>query len=159
MIESMKSWWSSHSVSERWLMGVLGAAIFVIFLWLGIWRPVEDGLASGWARQGAALDRYGSVRARVEALRTLPAAPGGAQIPVDQLVTQTAAEAGFVLDRVGGQGAGRMSVSIASARTGALLDWLSRLEAAGVGVQTINIVPGTTDGTVAMQAVFQERAR
>ncbi len=52
-----------------------------------------------------------------------------------------------------------MSVSIASARTGALLDWLSRLEAAGVGVQTINIVPGTTDGTVAMQAVFQERAR
>lgn len=159
MIESMKIWWGNHSSSERWLMGVLGAAIFIIFLWLGIWRPVEDGLASGWARQGAALDRYGAVRAKVEALKTLPAARGGAQIPVDQLVTQTAAEAGFTLDRVGGQGAGRMSVSIASARTGPLLDWLSRLEAAGVGVQTINIVPGTTDGTVAMQAVLQERAR
>jgi len=159
MIESMKSWWQGHSGSERWLMGLLGTAIFIVFLWLGIWRPVEDGLASGWTRQGAALDRYGAVRAKVEALKKLPAAPGGAQIAVEQLVTQTAAEAGFTLDRVGGQGAGRMSVSISAARTGPLLDWIARLEAAGVGVQTINIVPGTTEGTVAMQAVFQEQAR
>lgn len=155
MIESFKSWWSAHSVGERRIMGVLGAAILIIVLWLGIWRPVTDGLTSGWQRQGQALDRYGSVRAKVDALKHLPAASSATHTPVDQLVSQTAGEAGFTLDRVGTPGAGRVSVSIASARTGPLLTWLSQLETAGVAIQTINIVPGTTDGTVAVQAVFQ----
>ncbi len=158
MIDNLKNWWHGHSRSERALMGVLGVAIFIVFLWLGVWRPVTSGLDAGWARQGAALDRYGEVRSRVEALKAMPApAAGGARTPMEQLVAQSAAEAGFSLDRVGNQGAGRMSVSIASARSEALLAWLSQVEAAGIGIQTISIVPGATDGTVAMQAVFQER--
>ena len=71
-------------------------------------------------------------------------------------MSQSAAEAGFTLDRVGASGTGR-SVSIASAKTGALLSWLSQIEATGVAVQSISIVPGQTPGTVAVQAVFQDR--
>jgi len=158
MVASFKSWWGAHSTGERWIMGALGTAIFVVFLWLGVWRPVTDGLNAGWERQGQALDRYSSVRAKIDALKHLPAASPAAATPIDQLVSQSAAEAGFTLDRVGTAGAGRMSLSIASARTGPLLGWLSQLEASGVGVQSINIVPGVTDGTVAVQAVLQERA-
>jgi general secretion pathway protein M len=155
MAESIKNWWNAHSAGERWLMGVLGVAIFIVLLWLGIWRPMTDGLSSGWQREAAAQDRYGSVRAKVEALKHMPKPASVSSTPVDQLVNQTAAEAGFTLDRVTTPGAGRISVSIASARTGALLSWLSQLEAAGVGVQSISIVPGSTEGTVSMQAVFQ----
>lgn len=158
MIESLRNWWDGHSVAERALIAVLGVAIAIVILWLGIWRPVEDGLASGWARQGAAVERYGSVRSKVEAMKRL-STPSASGVPLEQLVGQTAAEAGFTLDKVATQGAGRMSVSIASARTGPLLSWLQRLEQAGIAVQTINIVPGSADGTVAVQAVFQESAR
>lgn len=160
MIESLKLWWRAHSAGERGLMAVLGAALLLVFLWLGVWQPVTSGLATGWARQGAALDRHASVADKVAALKRMPAAsaPIGPHQPIDQLVGQSAAEAGFTLDRTGLQGAGRVSIHIAAARMGPLLDWLSRLEAAGIGVQTISIVPGETDGTVTVQAVLQEMA-
>ncbi len=158
MIESVRTWWNTHSIAERSVMAVLGLAIAIVILWLGVWRPVNDGLAAGWARQGAAIERYGAVRSKIEALKRLPGV-GGAPVPLEQMVSQTAAEAGFTLERVATQGAGRMSVSIASARTAPLLAWLSRLEQGGITVQTINIVPGTTEGTLAVQAVFQERGR
>lgn len=156
MIESFKDWWSKHSAAERWLIAVLGLAIAAVFLWLAVWRPVTDGLEAGWARQGAALDRYGSVRAKVAVLSKAAAKPQRVAVPLEQLVSQSATEAGFTLDRVGSGGAG-MSVSIASAKTGPLLAWLSQIEAGGVGIQSISIVPGQTPGTVAVQAVFQDR--
>jgi general secretion pathway protein M len=156
MVGSFGNWWSNHSVAERTLMSLLGIAIAVVLLWLVIWRPVTDGLDAGWARQGAALDRYGSVRDKVAALKALPAAPQRAGLPVEQLVSQSAAEAGFTLDRVGSSGTG-MSVSIAAARTAPLLSWLSQIEAAGIAVQSISIVSGQAPGTVAVQAVFQDR--
>ncbi|GEM_PF-231903 len=159
MIESIKGWWRNHNAGERALMGVLGAAVLLVFLWLGVWRPVSAGLEAGWARQGAALDRLAAVQARVDALKQAPAQDNaqGPRTPIEQLVSQSAAEAGFSLDRVGNQGAGRMSISIGAARMGPLLGWIGQIEGAGVGVQSINIVPGATDGTVAVQAVLQER--
>ncbi|MBO9575221.1 MAG: type II secretion system protein M [Sphingobium sp.] len=157
MIDSMRNWWANHSAGERRLMAGLGILILIVVFWLGVWRPVDEGLATGWARQGAALDRYQSVEAKVAALKRLPAPGQGARTPIEQLVSQTATEAGFTLDRVGSQGSGRMSISIAAAKMNALLGWLSQLEAQGVSVQTISIVPGATDGTVSVQAVLQER--
>lgn len=138
-------------------MAGLAIVIVIVFLWLGIWRPVTNGIVAGWERQGAALDRYASVRAKVTELRERPEQqPEGDRVAIDQLIGQTAAEAGFTLDRANQQGEGRISVNIASARIGPLLQWIADLEGAGVVVQTISIVPGATQGTVAMQAVFQE---
>lgn len=156
MIESFQNWWGKHSTAERSLIVFLGLVVALVFLWLAIWRPVTDGLEAGWTRQGAALDRYGSVRAKVSALKNAPAAPQRSGVPIEQLVSQSATEAGFTLDRVG-SGGGGMSVSIASAKTGPLLTWLSRIEAGGIAIQSISIVPGQTPGTVAVQAVFQDR--
>jgi general secretion pathway protein M len=158
MLTNLTRWWAAHSAGERALMAVLGGAILIVLLWLGVWRPVTSGIETGWARQGAALDRYAAVRARVDALkaRPEPAAAAAAQVPLDQRVGQTAAEAGFTLDRGSAQGSGRMAISIASARMGPLLAWLARLEEAGVRVQTIGITPGATQGTVAVQAVLAE---
>lgn len=156
-MQGFKTWWYNHSAGERRFMAGLAVVAAIVFLWLGIWRPVNDGLDSGWAKQGAALDRYASVRARVAEIRQRPRSEVQAQrVALDQLVGQTAAEAGFSLERASQQGEGRLSVNIASARVGPLLQWIANLETAGITVQTISIVPGATEGTVAMQAVFQE---
>lgn len=157
---ALRNWWANHSEGEQRLMTVLAVLIFGVFLWLGVWRPVEGGLKAGWERQGLALDRYATVRAKVAELRQRPAQRGQAdRAPIDQAIGQSAAEAGFTLDRATQQGAGRMSVSIASARVGPLLQWVSGLERAGISVQTITIAPGATENTVAVQALFQESAR
>lgn len=158
MFAGLRAWWANHSEGERRFMVGLGLVAFGVFLWLGVWRPINGALASGWERQGVALDRYAAVRARVAELRRSPAAeaPRGERVPIDQLIGQSAAEAGFTLDRATLQGEGRMSVNIGSARTGPLLGWIAGLEAGGASVQTISIVPGATEGTVAVQAVFQE---
>lgn len=157
MMQGVLTWWHNHSSGERRLMAALGIIALVIFLWLGVLRPVAGALESGWERQGTALDRYASVRAKVAELRRRPSQRAQAdRVPIAQRVGQSAAEAGFTLDRATEQGAGRMSVNIASARVGPLLEWIAGLEQAGVSVQTISIVPGATEGTVAMQAIFQE---
>jgi general secretion pathway protein M len=157
MMQSMRIWWDNHSLSERRLMAALGIIAVLIFMWLGVWRPINSALAEGWERQGAALDRYASVRDKVAELRKRPATRSQAnRVPLDQLIGQSAAEAGFTLDRAALQGEGRMSVNIGSARVGPLLRWLSTLERASISVQTISIVQGATEGTVAVQAVFQE---
>ena len=157
MLAGMRSWWVGHSLTERRFMMALGIIAAIIFLWLGVWRPVGNGMVTGWERQGLALDRYASVRAKVAELQRRPARQVQAnRVAIDQLIGQSAAEAGFTLDRATLQGEGRMSVNIATARVGALLQWIAGLEEAGVSVQTISIVPGATEGTVAMQGIFQE---
>ncbi|MBN8829315.1 MAG: type II secretion system protein M [Sphingomonadales bacterium] len=156
-MQNIRNWWINHSENEQRFMIALAVIAAAIFLWLGIWRPVENSLASGWERQGAALDRYASVRAKVAELRKRPAQRAQEnRVPIDQLIGQSAAEAGFTLDRATQQGTGRMSVNIASARIGPLLQWIATLEQGGISVQTIAIIPGAAEGTVAMQAVFTE---
>mgnify|MGYP003585311521 CR=1 FL=1 len=157
MFAGMRTWWANHSPGEQRFMTVLGVIIALVFLWLGVWRPVDAGIAAGWERQGTALDRYASVRAKVAELQKRPAQRREAnRVPIDQFIGQSAAEAGFTLDRATSQGQGRMSVNIASARVGPLLQWISTLEGAGISVQTTSIAPGGTEGAVAMQGVFQE---
>ncbi|HWJ68539.1 MAG TPA: type II secretion system protein GspM [Sphingobium sp.] len=157
MTQGMLIWWRNHSLGERRLMAGLGIIAAIIFLWLGVWRPVTGALETGWQRQGVALDRYAAVRSGVADLRRRPSQRAQTEpVPLDQLIGQSAAEAGFTLDRATQQGPGRMSVNIASARVGPLLEWIAGLEQAGISVQTISIVPGATEGTVAMQALFQE---
>ncbi|MBT2187160.1 type II secretion system protein GspM [Sphingobium nicotianae] len=159
-MQALRTWWANHSEGEQRFMVVLGVLIFGVILWLGVWRPIESGLASGWERQGLALDRYASVRAKVAELRQRPAQRNQAnRAPIDQAIGQSAAEAGFTLDRATLQGEGRMAVNIASARVGPLLQWISGLERAGISVQTITMAPGATEGTVAVQAMFQEAVR
>jgi len=160
MLAAFQAWWDNHGTGEKRLMAALAFVALVIFLWLGIWRPITGGLAAGWERQSLALDRYASVRARVADLkRRPPARQQGERVPLDQLIGQSAAEAGFTLDRATQQGEGRIAANIASARVGPLLGWIAGLEQAGVTVQTISIVPGATQGTVAVQAVFVEAAQ
>lgn len=153
-MKELRLWWGGLSGRERRLLSVMLVLVSVVFLWLGVWRPVRWGLDEGWARYGSALDRNASVKAKLALLKALPPATASG-VSIEQAVSQSAVEAGLTLDRSGSQGEGRMTVAVASARSGALLAWLSGLESRGINVETLNITPGGTPGTVAAQAVLR----
>lgn len=156
-MKGLAAWWTGLSGRERRLLTVMLVLFGGVFLWLGVWRPVQDGIASGWARYGAAVDLNASVRGRLAALKGAPPVQR-ADVAIGQAVAQSASEAGLTLDRSAAQGDGRLAITIGSARAGALLAWLSGLEGRGIQVETISMTPGTTPGTVVVQAVLREAA-
>lgn len=158
MIASLKSYWMERSRREQVLLGIMGALFALVILWLGIIRPVDSGLASARGRHAEALERNAQVRAKVEALRRLPRGTTLA-VPLDQLVGQSAGEAGFTLERNQPQGPGRVDIAIASAKPTAFLAWIAALEAQGVTVETLTAQPAPTAGAISVQAVLQAGAR
>lgn len=155
-MSGIAQWWSGLSDRERRLMAVMLAILALFVAWLGVWRPIHSAIDDGWATYGAAVDRNAAVRARLAQLGRLPVRGNAAEaVNVEQFVTQSAAEAGLTLDRSAAQGSGRLAVTIGSARAGALLAWLSALEARGVVVETLSMTPAATPGTVSAQAVLR----
>lgn len=154
MIASLRSYWMERSRREQVLLAIMGALVALVIFWLGIVRPVENGLANARARQAEALERNAHVRAKVQSLRRLPRGPT-LTAPLDQLVGQSAGEAGFTLERNQPQGPGRVDIAIASAKPTAFLAWIAALEAQGVSVETLTAHPSPTAGAISVQAVLR----
>lgn len=157
MMERWKILWMQRSVRERWLLAVMFALVACIILWLGVYRPVEAGLANARADHQLALERKARIAQAVGRLQQ-----GGedkrsliAAAQLEQTVAQSAAEAGFTLERTEARGQGALSIAIASARPGALLSWLAVLERQGALVESITMAPSGASGTVTMQAVVR----
>jgi len=156
MIESMKLWWNGREPRERVLLSIMIALIVLIILWLGIYRPVEAGLRQAALDNLEAAERHADVAHKVELLkRAGKAVRAPSSLPVEQIVGQSAGEAGFTLERVQAQGNDRVDVAIASARSTALLGWISTLEADGVAVERAMISPSGLTGTVSAQLSFR----
>lgn len=160
MMARIRSYWLERSPREQVMLGVMGALLAVVILWLGIARPVESALHDARERHGEAIDRNAAIRVKVKALDNLPrgqgSAPSGA---LDQMIGQSAGEAGFTLERVQPQGPGRVDIAIASARPTALFGWIAGLEAQGVTVETLTAQPAAVAGTVSVQAVLKARGQ
>ncbi|MGV3770227.1 MAG: type II secretion system protein GspM [Sphingobium phenoxybenzoativorans] len=156
MIANLAAWYKELSKREQVLVGIMAVLLAIVILWLGIARPVESGLKSAIERHGAALDRNAAVRVKVASLKALPrGAAARPAAPIAQLVSQSAGEGGFTLERTQEQGPGRVDIAIASIRPKALFTWLSSLEAQGVVVETFSAQPSGTAGAVSMQAVLK----
>ncbi|MBB3981089.1 general secretion pathway protein M [Sphingobium fontiphilum] len=155
MMDSFKAAWAARSPREQWMLGVMFALLALVILWLGIARPVERAWTNSRAAMLAAADANAAIRAKVKMLKQLPAsAPARDGTPMDQLVGQSAAEAGLTLERADAQGADRMDIAMASVRPVALFGWLAGLEAQGIRVETLSARPAPTAGSVAVQAVL-----
>lgn len=153
---SARAWWIALSTREKRLILVMLALVALVVLWLGIIRPVTDGLANARADHLVAIERQATVAAGVEALQ---AARGGGPrplgAPVEQVVAQSAAEAGFTLDTNSAAGPGTTQIRINSARAPALFAWLGGLEQRGVVVDALTVQPGA-NGTVSAQATLRD---
>ena len=155
MMDAVKTMWGERSPREQWMLGVMFALLAVVLLWLGVMglaaaqRSARDALLT-------ATDRNAEMRAKVKLLKTLPrgVTGGSASVGIDQLVSQSAGEAGLTLERAEAQGGARIEIAMASVRPVALFSWLAALEAQGVRVETMSARPSPTAGSVSVQAVL-----
>lgn len=156
MMEQAKIFWNDRSPREQWMLAVMAALLVVVVLWLGLFRPLDAAQRSARDRLLEATDRNASIRAKVKLLKALPAGGGlpARDAAIDQLVGQSAGEAGLTLERAQAQGPGRIDIAIASVRPVALFSWLASLEGMGVRVETMTARPGATAGSVSVQAVL-----
>ena len=160
MMDAVQKLWGERSPREQWMLGVMFALLAVVFLWLGVMRPLASAQRAAHDALIEATDRNAALRTKVKLLKTLPrgtyAGPGG--VAIDQLVGQSAGEAGLTLERAQAQGAGRIEIAMASVRPVALFSWLAALEAQGVRVETMSARPAATAGSVSVQAVLAQGA-
>ena len=109
MMDAVKTMWGERSPREQWMLGVMFALLAVVLLWLGAMglagaqRSARDALLT-------ATDRNAEMRAKVKLLKTLPrgVTGGSASVGIDQLVSQSAGEAGLTLERAEAQGGARI---------------------------------------------------
>ena len=156
MMERMKILWGERSPREQWMLGVMFALLAGIILWLGVMRPLEAAKVSARDALSEATERNAQIRMKVKLLKSLPrnASPASSPMPLDQLVGQSAGEAGLTLERAQAQGSGRIEIAVASVRPVALFSWLASLEEQGVRVETMSARPSPTAGSVSVQALL-----
>lgn len=154
----LKQWWRGRSLREQRLLLVMLALVAVTFLWLGLYRPIQDARAAARARHAEAVIALGEAEAQAAALKALAARPAPPLAgPLAGIVTAAAQEAGFAAATVAPQGERRASVSIPSARPAALLAWIAGLEARGIVVETLS-ARANSDPTLAVDLVLSAAA-
>lgn len=154
MTARLRARWTMLSLRERVLILVMVGLLAVVILWYGLVRPVQDAAARARADHIVAVERAGRVAAAVAVLKGVNGSAPTLIGVLDQVVAQSAAEAGFTLDTANQEGADRMTVAIGAARAPALFAWLSGLEQRGVQVETIIVTP-STGGTVGARATLR----
>ncbi|MES2755713.1 MAG: type II secretion system protein GspM [Pseudomonadota bacterium] len=153
----MSGWrerWAGMTLRERRLILLMLALFAIVVLWFGIIRPVADGQARARADHAIALDRNARVVGLVAALKGGGKAPAALDGALDQVVGQSATEAGFTLDSANLEGADRMTIAIGAARAPALFAWLNGLQTRGIGVETLIVQPAA-GGTVSARATLR----
>lgn len=150
----LRARWAMLSLRERGLILVMLALLVVVIVWLGLIRPVQDGLARARADNIIAVDRAARIEAVAAALKGVRGDAPKLESAIDQVVAQSASEAGFTLDSANLEGPGRLSIAIGAARPAPLFAWLAGLEARGIGVETI-IVDPAAGGTVSARATLR----
>lgn len=154
-MNGLNAWWATRSQREQRLLSVMLGLIALVLIWLLIVRPLGDALDRAKQRHNVAVLALAEARARSN--------PGGARaggpppLPLDALITRTAADAGFTTAQIAGGGPTTARLSLAAARPQALFGWIATLEAQGVRVERLQ-ARANPDRTVAVEAAFSARA-
>ncbi len=154
MTARLKARWAMLSLRERGLILVMVALLALVLLWLGLIRPVQDGLARAEADHVIAVDRAARIGAVAAALKGVRGSPPRLDGAIDQVVAQSAGEAGFTLDSANLEGPDRLSIAIGAAQPAPLRAGRGRLEAGGIGGET-SIVDAGAGGTVSARAMLR----
>jgi general secretion pathway protein M len=155
----LRTWFDGRSLREKRLLLIMLALAAVTLVWAGIVRPVGDALASARTRHADAVERLVRTQVAVEALRSIQARRTRPLTgTLADVVRAAANEAGFALASLDQQAPDRVHVGIQSARAGALVAWLARLERAGVLVDNARLTDNG-DRTVGVDLTLRGRGR
>lgn len=153
----MRTWWIERSLREKRLIAVMCALLVVAVIWLGVIRPLGDGLSSAEQRHADAVIRLGQTQAAVDAIREAQRnRPPPLTGTFADAVRARATEAGFEIASLSEDGPDRVQLAIGGARPAALVPWLARLERGGVLVDTATLTD-KGDRTVGVQLVLKRR--
>ena len=160
MIEAIRIRWQRFTPREKMLVTIMLILAALVFLWLGVLRPLFNGLSDARAEYGAALDRHVRVVNKVAAIKGTPNFRTGYSnpAPLDVVIAQSAGEAGFAVDRNEAKGGAQTDVAIANVRAQAMLRWLAVLEGQGIFADTLAI-QGNEGGTVSLTATFKRAGK
>jgi general secretion pathway protein M len=155
----LRPWFDTRSLREKRLIAAMLALAVLTAIWAGIIRPVGDALSSARERHADAVVRLANTQAALDTLRGIQARRSrpltGSLVDT---VRAAASEAGFVLANLDQQAPDRVHVGIQSARAGALVGWLARLERSGVLVDNARLTDNG-DRTVGVDLTLKERGR
>lgn len=156
MIANIRSWFTALRQREKILVTVAVALLAAVIAIYMITLPLLLAITSKQAEYLVALDRRASIEQRVDLIKK----QGNAQAktiskePVQILVSQSAAEAGFTVDQITPRGDAVVEMFISKARSPALHKWLNDLEASDLVVEQLAVRSGT-DGSVSFNATIR----
>lgn len=152
----VRAWFIARSLRERRLLLVMAGLLAVTILWAGIIIPIRDGLETSQARYDDAVIRLATTRSEVDSIKASGRRPALTASLADT-VRATADQMGFAIATLDEQGAGRIHLTIQTARPGALSRWLAALEARGILVDAATL-RDNGDRSVGADLVLKARA-
>lgn len=150
MMAKLWAAWQQRSLRERRLLLALLAMVIAAGLWLMVWQPLQQAIASQQQRQQQLRSQW----RQLQRIEPQPAAIGDLR----QLVEKTAAEHGLVLRGVMEQ-QGQTRVELAVANAEDMLRWLEQVESRG-GVRVVELglqAFSPPDGRVQVGTLLLER--
>jgi general secretion pathway protein M len=147
--------WHDRSPRERTLLTIMGALFVILLAWLAIVRPLADALDAAKTRHGLAVVALAEARARGRPAAGSAPIPAG---PIDALIAQAAAEAGFTGARIAARGPARAIVAIDAARPQALFGWIGQMERRGLAVERLR-AQANADRTLSAEIALKARGR
>ena len=152
---AVRAWFDGRSLRERRLILVMVGLLVLTLLWAGIILPVRDGLVGSRERYDAAVVRLATTQTEVDLLQA-----AGRRRPLTgslaDAVRARAEQAGFTLTTLDEQGAGRVHITIQSARPPALSAWFASMERGGILIDAATL-RDNGDKTVAADLVLKAR--
>ncbi len=159
MMDSFKSWFMALSSREKIMVavaGVLAAGVIGVY---AITLPLLGAIQNKQQEYFTALDRKAAIISQVQsamgAQKNISSLPDGS---VQQIISQSATEAGFAMDRADAKGADRVEFVMAKAKPNALMAWLNDWEERGLVTERLDIKAGI-DGTVSVTATLARSAQ
>jgi general secretion pathway protein M len=148
------SWFRGLSRREQIMVGGAGALVAAVIGIYAVTLPLLAAIDAKRAQYFDAAERRGAIQAQVQ--DALGENAGATNLPagsVQQIISQSATEAGFVLDRADGSGADKVDIVMAKAKPQAFMTWLNDWEQRGLLAERLTIKAGS-DGTIAVTATL-----
>jgi general secretion pathway protein M len=156
MIPRLIAWYSVRSQREQRLVLVMAAIGIPLLAWLLFVLPLSRAYENALDRHLESVDRNGRVRALAgSGNANRVSAPAG---DLALAVTDSAARAGLTLDSNAPSGPDSVAVAVAQASPTAVMQWLSGMEARGLQLNDLRIVPAGPGGVSVSVRVSRVRA-
>jgi general secretion pathway protein M len=151
MMTSLQNWFGGLSLREKIMIGVAAALTSIVVIIFLITLPLLNAIVGKQKEYTAALERRTQIQARIANIADAKPVAFDSSGSLQQVISQSAVEAGFALDRADSPAADTVDIAMAKAKPQALMTWLNEWEARGIIIHQLDM-KAANDGTVSLTA-------